>query len=76
MLDKIQMTKIFMVAGVVLIIVAIVMLMQPVVKSQESGKLIHPRTGKVYSYNPKQTGYICLGVGLGSVVAVGVLMRG
>ena len=76
MLDKIQMTKIFMVAGVVLIIVAIVMLMQPVVKSRETGKFVNPQTGKVYSYNPKQTGYICLGVGLGSIVAVGLLMRG
>ena len=75
MLDKLLMTKIFMVLGVGLLIPSIVMFMMPVVKSQETGKLINPKTGKVYSYNPKQTAYILFGLAIASVVAVGALMH-
>jgi hypothetical protein len=75
MFDKTQITKVFMVLGVVLLIISIVMLTKRVVKSQETGKLIDPQTGKTYCYNPKQTGYILLALALGSIVAVFALFR-
>ena len=58
-----------------MLITSIVMLMSPVVKSAESGKLINPQTTKEYSYDPKKTGYIILGLSLASIVGVFILYR-
>ena len=68
--DKRLMTQIFMVLGIVCLIPGMVMFRMPVRKSQETGKLTNPKTGKVYSYNPKQTAWILLSLAVASLVAV------
>ena len=69
------MIQIFAVLGPLFMIPTMALFMMPVRKSAESGKLMNPQTGKVYSYNPKHIAYILLSLSIAFFVSFFVLAR-